>query len=268
MSYKLISKKKKHKLLNDAESAAVGLATPFVSGAIIDKTIGTLSKKFIKGDHELSNEDISNIYKHVGGKKKLHFGSMFSDINDENVLKLDPSASKPYMASSYNDNIGNYTDKSPAVYFSRNAPESVVANQMAQITSPTLKNSNLLTTYSVSRLLGAAIPGLAGVRYATARSRGADKKTLDKIKKQDDIAAVATSLPGIAESTRNNLMALKAVKKMGKLNKRNVIPLALSELTYLSAPTLTPLTHKLIDTYYDWRNKKQKKQNHIKVTLI
>ena len=260
-------KKKKHTLLDDSEAAAVGFAIPAAADLTSNKGIELLSRKVIKGDHPLSNKEIADIYKHVGGKKRIHFGSISDKIRNKNILKIDTSGTKPHEAFSYTDMFGSYSDKSPAILVSKNAPESVIANQMAQIESPVLKNKLLRNLHSLSGAFGMAMPGVAGVRYATARAHGEDKKTLDEIKKEDNIAAGILSLPTVVEATRNNLIALKAVKRMGKLNKRNVIPLALSELSYLATPALTPLTHKLIDTYYDWKEKKQKKRSRKKIKI-
>ena len=262
MIYKLASKKKKKG--NMYEAAAVGALAPIAAGTGITHGAHAgfeyVDKHLSGQEPELTNDRINEIYKHVGGDRKLVHLNGEVNANDltENPLFVMKGADKTSRSAytTLNMKIGNTKASFPSLHISSNSPESIVAHEMGHSTSKFVNSKAGRAMYGIG-LKAAPVVGVgSGVRYAQARARGASKKELDKIKKQDDIAAVATSLPVVGEETRANLVALRAMKRMGQLNKRNLIPLLASEASYLSLPAMTPIGHKLVDKYYDWKQKK------------
>ena len=254
MLYKIASKKKKKVGAGDV---VVGLAAPSIVSGVATTGITKGMMHVAKNHPTLTEDRIKEIYKHVGGKKTLQF-HLWQDVKDpHNTLKVDTFAHSPLHSAYFNKHIPGYLDRTPKILISKNTPESVVAHELGHSTSPFINNKLGLRTYLGSKLLGMATPSVTGIRYAVARARGEDKKTLDKIKTQNDIAAAITSLPMVGEETRANLVALRAMKRMGQLNRKTILPIALSELSYLSVPAATPLSHKLIDAYYNWKDKKR-----------
>ena len=254
MLYKIARKKKRKAGVGDV---GIGLGAPFIASGITATGVTKGMQYVSKNQAMLTKDRIKEIYKHVGGKKRLQFNHLWAETKDPNVLKVDTFALSPLRSAYVNKHIPGYPDSAPRIIISRHSPESIVAHEMGHSTSPFINNKLGLRTYLGSKLLGMTAPSATGIRYAVARARGEDKKTLDKIKTQNDIAAAVASLPMVGEETRANLVALRTMKRMGQLNKKTILPLAFSELSYLGVPAITPLSHKLIDTYYNWKNKKR-----------
>ena len=254
MIYKLASKKKN----NSIEPLVVGSAAAGLTGAGIgvgvSKGFNVLNKHF---EHPKLTEDrVHEIYNHVGGKKQLAFDRINTNgLNADTHLIIDKGPRNPlHSMYAHTKELGK--KPIPTILVSEHSPESIVAHEMGHSTSKFINNKAGLVAYGLSKKFTPMVGVGAGIRYAQARARGASKAELDKIKKQDNIAAAVTSLPMVGEETRANLVALRAMKRMGQLNKRNLIPLAISEASYLGMPAMTPIAHKLVDKYYDWKQKK------------
>ena len=256
MIYKLASKKKKKD--DVVEPLVVGSAAAGLTGAGVgigtSKGFNLVNKHF---EHpELTEDRVHEIYNHVGGKKKLTFHYYHDNpIGPETHLIIDKGQRNP-LHSMYGHTVDEKKTLMPTIFVSDHSPESILAHEMGHSTSKFINNKAGLAAYGLSKKFTPMVGIGAGIRYAQARARGASKAELDKIKKQDNIAAAVTSLPMVGEETRANLVALRAMKRMGQLNKRNLIPLAISEASYLSLPAMTPIAHKLVDKYYDWKQKK------------
>ena len=257
MLYKLASKKKKKG--NMYEAAAVGVAAPILASAGIDGGVSKSFKLINKNlpNPELNNNRVKEIYKHVGGNKNISFQETFSNKDGDKAehLFVNKGNRNPFGSMYLQEKVPG-KKKVSTVFISDHSPESIVAHEMGHSTSKFLNSKAGLYAYAGSKVLTPLVGIGAGIRYARARANGASKAELNKIKNQDDITAATTSLPIVGEETRANLIGLRTMKRMGQLNKRNLIPLALSEASYLSLPTLTPLAHKIVDKYYDWKQKK------------
>lgn len=249
--------RKKLTALTGLGAVGAGMLAQSVPGL----AMGPVTKHIQK--EPLSQEEIKNLYKAVGGKDKLRFGSAIP-LPKGAILKMRPFIRKGkedekvlhvYLADNASASISHYDPRDHSVVSSTHAPRGVLAHEFGHSTSPFIKSKLGLGMYGVAKMTPLPIAGIAATRLIRAYNRGASKEEINKIKKQDDIAAFAGSLPILAEETRANLKALQALKRTGHLNAKEVLPAALSELAYLGLPAMTPITHKVID----WRYKKLNK---------
>jgi len=248
--YKIAEKKKK----NDGSIRGKAAAEGITAGLLAATAQGALANRIVKGDHlngdkELSQDDIKKLYESVGGKKELNFEPSLFNENGNNKVSIhyDSPDSPHFMPLSKEIHIGK-----------RTAP-AVVAHEMGHSTSKVVNTTPGALAYSAGMYSAALTPLVGGYRLSKAYHTGKSKKERDKIKRQDDVAALALSSPVLYEESRANLKALQALKRIGKLNLKEATPVIVSEGSYLSLPALTLLSHKLVDWKHKLFNKKDKK---------
>lgn len=249
MLYKIAAKKKKRKV-GTFDALATAAGTTMVGGTASGLAAHGLLA--ISPKEELSEKEIDQLYRSIGGKKKLSvqntvfglaFGRGEEDLKNKLVVireaTLDGNAGyipRHFSGADYD-----------AIIVPTETNRAMVSHEMGHSLSPFTNSKAGFAVYAASKGLGFLSPLVAAKRLNDAYNRGASKEEIEKIKMQNNIGAFLTFSPVIGEETYANFKALQALRRTGHLNARNILPVVASELSYLSVPMLTPLTHKAID---------------------
>lgn len=211
--------------------------------------VGLSAEKAVRGlvnakTNNLTHKNIKDMYKKIGGKHNL---IIFSGQKDRSFKA---GKDDMIMFRDINNPIGSFyghLGKNKFIRTSENAPIGVVAHEMGHSMSKFLNHKYGEPIYKVSKSSTALMPLASAYRLSKAYEKGLSKKERDKIKTQDDIASAVTAAPMLGEETFANVKALQALSRTEGINKRNILPVLGSELSYLTASMSTPIGHKIVD---------------------